>query len=66
MAASSRSRISSAIRVRAQSTDSAIDGAFFSSSSRNRPMVATSCSATRSSSSGTCEETISRSRSASG
>jgi hypothetical protein len=31
---SSRSPISSATRVRAQSTDSAIDGAFFSSSSR--------------------------------
>ena len=45
-ALSSRSRISSAIRVRAQSTDSAIDGAFFSSSSRSRPTVATSCSAT--------------------
>ena len=45
---SSRSRISSAISVRAQSTDSAIDGAFFSSSSRSRPTVATSCSATRS------------------
>ena len=35
-ALSSRSRISSAISVRAQSTDSAIDGAFFSSRSRSR------------------------------
>ena len=35
-AASSRSPISSATRVRAQSIDSAIDGAFFSSSSRSR------------------------------
>ena len=35
-ALSSRSRISSAIRVRAQSTDSAIDGGFFSSRSRSR------------------------------
>ena len=66
MASSSRLPISSAIRVRAQSTDSAIEGAFFSSSSRIRPTTSTSCRATASSSPGTCDVTISRSRSASG
>ena len=39
IAFSSRSPISRATSVRAQSTDSAIDGAFFSSSSRSRPTV---------------------------
>ena len=39
IAFSSRSPISSATSVRAQSTDSAIDGAFFSSRSRSRPIV---------------------------
>ena len=63
---SSRSPTSSAMRVRAQSTDSAIEGAFCSSSSRSRATVSTSRSAIRWSRSGTWPVTISRSRSTSG
>ena len=64
--ASSRSPIWSAISVRAQSIDSAMDGAFFSSSSRSRTTTSTSWAATLSSRPGTWLVTIARSRSASG